>query len=106
MWFLSLRNTGSRCAGFSNCSACALVAWGGCSLHGPGIEPIFPALAGGFSSSVPPGKSLAAVLSHVFQLALSVITLSFPSGILKVGSEKVGAVVLVVEATVGMQFTC
>ena len=90
---------GSRCAGISSCSTCALVAWSVCSLHGPGIEPIFPALAGRFLSSVPPGKSLAAVSSHVFQLALSVIMLSFPSGILKVGSEKVGVVVLVVEAS-------
>ena len=102
MWFLSLQNMGSRCTAFSSCSACALVAWGVCNLHGPGIEPIFPALAGRFLSSVPPEKSLAAVLSHVFQLALSVIMLSFPSGVLKVGSEKVGVVVLVVEATVGM----
>ena len=27
-------------------------------LHGPGIEPMFPALAGGFLTTAPPGKSL------------------------------------------------
>ena len=25
---------------------------------GPGIEPVFPALAGGFSTTAPPGKPL------------------------------------------------
>ena len=27
-------------------------------LPGPGLEPVFPALAGGFLTTVPPGKSL------------------------------------------------
>ena len=29
-------------------------------LHGPGVEPVFPALAGGFLPTVPPGKSYLA----------------------------------------------
>ena len=27
-------------------------------LPGPGLEPVFPALAGGFPTTAPPGKSL------------------------------------------------
>ena len=30
-------------------------------LPGPGIEPVSPALAGGFLTTVPPGKSCASV---------------------------------------------
>ena len=42
--------------GLNMCSAWALVAHGMCSLPGPGIEPMSPALSGGFLSTVPPGK--------------------------------------------------
>ena len=61
---------GSRCAGFSSCGSRALEhrlsscgAWA-LLLHdmwdlpGPGLEPMSPALAGGFLTTVPPGKSL------------------------------------------------
>ena len=33
-----------------------VVAYGMWDLPGPGIEPVSPALAGGFLSTVPPGK--------------------------------------------------
>ena len=66
----------SQCSGFSCCGARALgarasvvVACGLSSrgaqayllrgtwdLPGPGLEPVFPALAGGFLTTVPPGK--------------------------------------------------
>ena len=72
----------SHCGGFSCCKARALGAWasvdaahgvsscgaqaqllcGMWDLPGPGIEPVFPALAGRFLTIMPPGKS------HVMQL--------------------------------------
>ena len=68
-WLLLLRSTGSRHTGFSSCglqalerrlSSCgaqALLLSGMWDLPGPGIEPVSPALAGGFLATVPPGKS-------------------------------------------------
>ena len=87
MDFLQLRQAGatlrcgaraSRCGGFSCCKAWALGIWASVAvacrlsscgtraqlLHGtwdpsrPGIEPVFPALAGGFSTTVPLRKPL------------------------------------------------
>ena len=53
-WLLLLWSTGSRCAGFSSCGAQLLCGmW---DLPGPGIEPVSPALAGGFLTTVPPRK--------------------------------------------------
>ena len=42
--------------GLSSCGTWALVAHAMWNLPGPGIKPMSPALAGGFPSSVPPGK--------------------------------------------------
>ena len=68
-WLLSLRRTGSRRVGFSSCgsralerrlSSCgtrALLLCGMWDLPGPGIESVSPALAGGFLTTAPPGKS-------------------------------------------------
>ena len=33
------------------------------NLPGPGLEPMSPALAGGYLTSVPPGKSCAVILN-------------------------------------------
>ena len=67
-WLLLLRSTGSRCTGFSSCGSRALErrlsscgAWaqllhGMWDLPGPGLEPVSPALAGRFLTTVPPGK--------------------------------------------------
>ena len=67
-WLLLLRSTGSRHAGFRSCGSRALErrlsscgAWasllrGMWELPGPGLEPLSPALAGGFLTTVPPGK--------------------------------------------------
>ena len=67
-WLLLLQSMGSRCVGFSSCgsrslerrlSSCGARAqllrsmW---DLPGPGLEPVSPALAGGFLITVPPGK--------------------------------------------------
>ena len=69
-WLLLLRNMGSRRAGFSSCgshaaehrlSSCgarAQLLRGMWALPGPGLEPVSPALAGGFLTTAPPGKSL------------------------------------------------
>ena len=67
-WLLLLRSTGSRCAGFSSCGSRALehslsscgaraqLLHGMWDLPGPGLEPVSPALAGGFLTTGPPGK--------------------------------------------------
>ena len=68
-WLLLLCSTGSRCVGISSCGswalehklssrgAQALLLHGMWDLPGPGLEPVSPALAGGFLTTVPPGKS-------------------------------------------------
>ena len=48
--------TGSR-AQFSSCGVQASLLRGMWDLPGPGLEPVSPALAGGFLTTVPPGKS-------------------------------------------------
>ena len=70
-WLLLLRSTGSRCAGFSSCgsralehrlSSCGaqaqlpLLLRGVWDLPRPVLEPMCPALAGGFLTTAPPGK--------------------------------------------------
>ena len=73
-WLFLLQNTGSRCVGFSSCSSqaleCRLSSFGARAyllrgiwdLPGPGLEPVSPALAGGFLTTAPPGKSKKCVL--------------------------------------------
>ena len=67
-WLLLLWSTGSRHAGFSSCGPRALehslssgarayLLRGMWDLPGPGLEPRSPALAGGFLTTAPPGKS-------------------------------------------------
>ena len=68
-WLLLLQSTGSRCTTFSSCgsqaperrlSSCgtwALLLRGKWDLPGPELEPMSPTLAGGFSTTEPPGKS-------------------------------------------------
>ena len=68
-WLLLLRSMGSRHVGFSSCGSQALerrlsscgarasLLRGMWDLPGPGLEPVFPALAGGFLTTAPPGKS-------------------------------------------------
>ena len=41
----------------SSCGARALLLCGMWDLPGPGLEPVSPALAGGFLNTAPPGKS-------------------------------------------------
>ena len=46
---------------FSICGTLALLLLGTWDLPGPGIEPVSPALAGRFLSTVPPGKSVYSI---------------------------------------------
>ena len=82
-WLLLLQRTDSRHLGFSSCgvwthslglpgsrahglSSCGVWTWSPCSmwnLPGSGIKPISPALAGGFLTTGPPGKSSSLILS-------------------------------------------
>ena len=67
-WLLLLRSTGSRREGFSSfgawalerrlssCSARAQLLYSMWDLPGSGLEPMSPALAGGFLTTAPPGK--------------------------------------------------
>ena len=48
----------------SSCGAQASLLHGMCDLPGPGIEPMSPALAGGFSTTAPPGKPYNSVLKR------------------------------------------
>ena len=69
LWWLLLWSTGSRRAGFSSCGSRALehrlsscgtraqLLHGMWDLPGPGLEPVSPALARRFLTTVPPGKS-------------------------------------------------
>ena len=50
----------------SNCGSRALLLRGMWDLPRPGLEPVFPALAGRFSTTVPPGKP--SFISFNFQL--------------------------------------
>ena len=56
-WLPWLCSTGSGQGAFSSCGACSPLLRSMWNLPGPGIEPMFPTLAGGFLSTAPPGKS-------------------------------------------------
>ena len=45
----------------SSCGARAQLLCGMWDLPGPGLEPVSPALAGGFLTTVPPGKPLSSI---------------------------------------------
>ena len=65
-WFLSLLSTGFSCygswawdlAGFSSCGPWAQLLQAMWNLSRSGIEPVSPALVGGFFTTEPPGKLL------------------------------------------------
>ena len=46
----------------NRCGALALLLRGTWDLPGPGLEPVSPALSGGFLTTVPPGKSHLSLL--------------------------------------------
>ena len=55
-WALDAQASVVPAHGLSSCGTWALVAHAMWNRPGPGIKPMSPALAGGFPSSVPPGK--------------------------------------------------
>ena len=67
-WLVLLWSTCSRRAGFSSCGSWALerrlsscgaqgqLSHGMWDLPGPGLEPVCPAMAGGFLTTAPPGR--------------------------------------------------
>ena len=58
LWLLLLlQSTDSRSAGFSSWGTWASLPRGMWNLPGQGIEPVYPALAGRFSTIGAPGKS-------------------------------------------------
>ena len=65
-----LSSCGSRAleCRLSTCGARAYLLRGTWDLPGPGLEPVSPALAGGFLTTAPPGKSLDTIdfLEKVF----------------------------------------
>ena len=52
--------------GLSNCGTSALLLHGMWDLPEPGTEPMFPALAGEFLSTLPPGTSSSALFDYTF----------------------------------------
>ena len=82
-WLLLLCSTDSKCVAFSSCglrapecrlSSCG--AWaqllhGMWDLPGPGLEPMSPALAGGFLTTAPPVKSPSMFQMKHFNLSYS-----------------------------------
>ena len=81
-WLLLLWSMGSRCTGFSSfgsravehrLSSCGARAWLLCGmwgLPGPGLEPVSPALAGGFLTTTPPGMPNRYILNECLVLVV------------------------------------
>ena len=78
-WLLLLWSTGSRPESFSSCGSQALERRLSCgaraellrgmwSLPGPGLEPVSPALAGGFLTTALPGKPWSCFHNFLFGL--------------------------------------
>ena len=63
--WLTLTELGSRSTGFSRCGTWAHFLYDTWDLLGPGIEPMSSALAGGFLTTGPPGKSFILDLVRV-----------------------------------------
>ena len=62
-WPLLLQSTGSGYMGFSSCGAWAYLFLGMWNLPRAGIEPVSPALPGGFLTIEPPGKPFPPLLA-------------------------------------------
>ena len=69
-WLLLLQSTGSRRADVSSRGSRAQALVSMWDLPRPGMEPLSPALAGGFLTAGPPGKSPSLLLTFPFTLSL------------------------------------
>ena len=63
LWLLWLQSKGSRERALSSCGTWAQLPRGMLDLSRPGMEPVSPALQGGFLTTGPPGESLAFISS-------------------------------------------
>ena len=75
LWHVGFSSCGSRALErrLSSCGARAQLLHGMWDLPGPGLEPTSPALAGGFLTTVPPGKSRCPPLNYFVQILLCFI---------------------------------
>ena len=55
-------------------------------LRGPGLEPLSPALAGGFLTTAPPGKSIRYLQKHLPEIFGKEVSLLFSRSFLKIYS--------------------
>ena len=77
MGLLLLQITGSRVYGLSSCGTWAYLPYDMWNLLTPGIEPLSPALAGRFSTTGPPGKSVKYFLLLVLFVELVCVFLLY-----------------------------
>ena len=77
-WLLLLQSRGSRSIGFSSCSSQVKLLWGLWDLPRPETKPVSPALAGGFLSTLPLGKSQVYLL-WIMLLVSNLRTFAAPS---------------------------
>ena len=61
----------------SSCGSRAQLLRGMWDLPRPGLEPVFPALAGRFSTTAPPGKPISDSLNHNIYLVLHCVKVYF-----------------------------
>ena len=66
-WLLLLRSMGFRAHCLSSCGTWTQLPWAMWNLPGPGIRSVSPALAGGCSTTGPPGISLFSVFLVLWQ---------------------------------------
>ena len=62
----------------SNCGSRAQLLHGTWDPPRPGLEPVFPALAGRLSTTAPPGKPDPLIINNIFGLHVSVFFRIFP----------------------------
>jgi len=80
------------CSGFSSCGAQALLPRGTWDLPGPGIKSLSLALAGGFPTTEPPGKSICVSVFKKFWLCWVFIVVHGLSLVVASGSFSLVAV--------------
>ena len=80
-WALGTRASVAVACRLSNCGAWAQLLRGMWDLPGPGIEPVSPALAGRFLTTVPPGMShlVISLLTYLISFRVENICLYFSS---------------------------
>ena len=75
-WFLLLGSMGFMVHGLSSCGILAQLPSGMWDLPGLGIKPVSPALAGGFFTTGPPGKSQRPLFLLCLSISLLLVNIS------------------------------